>query len=127
MGNLLLWVHHHGVGGGVGLFIQLRAHDGLDLELDRQHWLWSDPDHAVAILVLLKLRLNVARTCKSIFKNRLKSDYFVTFRDLSLPLEQFFLPPLLAPFLLLFPLQPLPLYLRLTPGLRVLQLLLLRQ
>ena len=77
MGNLLLWVHHHGVGGGVGLFIQLRAHDGLDLELDRQHWLWSDPDHAVAILVLLKLRLNVTRTCKSIFKNRLKRDTFV--------------------------------------------------
>ena len=70
--NLLLRVHHHWIGGGVGLLVQLRAHDGLDLQLDRKHWLWGDPDHTVSILVLLKLRLIVTRTCNLIlFKNRL--------------------------------------------------------
>ena len=56
--NLLLWVHHHWVGGGVGVLVQFGAHNRLDLKLDRQHWLWSDSDDAVTVLILF----NIART-----------------------------------------------------------------
>ena len=56
--DLLLWVHHHWVGGGVGVLVQFGAHNRLDLKLDRQHWLWSDSDDTVTILILF----NVTRT-----------------------------------------------------------------
>jgi len=110
VGNFLLRVHHHGVRGWVGLLIVvrlLRTHNGFDLELDWQHRLRSDSDHAVSVFIFLKIR---------------------TLRDLFLillPLEHLLLPPLLPSFLLFLPLQPLPLNLRLTLRLAVLVRLIL--